>query len=332
VIHARRGNDPALALFLIEEHWLELVLRDGAAAVEQLCEELPPPWADDPIVLFIRACCRDVRPDRATASTLFAQAQQAGIAGDDRVAAARALAELFLADGPADLAAACDRVGGLLRGPTGWGPVMRACVTFLLGWTELRLRRGPARAVDHLRTAERECRTCGQEVVRRRATVNLALALALQGALREARRVLDPVIADGRGLAEWTSADAGVEWLTDGFVAYWTNDLERAQRSLRIAADCTDDPQSFAALARVFGVFTAVARGEPDALAAAEEELRAVAEGPALGVAWHVYQRVARAMLDLDAGRTEQAGAAVRDAACSVRPASRSSIARATRW
>ncbi len=191
---------------------------------------------------------------------------------------------------------------------------MRACVTFLLGWTELRLRRGPARAVDHLRTAERECRTCGQEVVRRRATVNLALALALQGALGEARRVLDPVIADGRGLAEWTSADAGVEWLTDGFVAYWTNDLERAQRSLRIAADCTDDPQSFAALARVFGVFTAVARGEPDALAAAEEELRAVAEGPALGVAWHVYQRVARAMLDLDAGRTEQAGAAVRDA------------------
>ena len=236
VIHARRGNDPALALFLIEEHWLELVLRDGAAAVEQLCEELPPPWADDPIVLFIRACCRDVRPDRATASTLFAQAQRAGIAGDDRVAAAQALAELFLADGPADLAAACDRVGALLRGRTGWGPVMRACVTFLLGWTELRLRRGPARAVDHLRTAERECRTCGQEVVRRRATVNLALALALQGALGEARRVLDPVIADGRGLAEWTSADAGVEWLTDGFVAYWTNDLERAQRSLRIAA------------------------------------------------------------------------------------------------
>ena len=39
VMHARRGNDPALALFLIEEHWLELVLRDGAAAVEQLCED-----------------------------------------------------------------------------------------------------------------------------------------------------------------------------------------------------------------------------------------------------------------------------------------------------
>ena len=154
----------------------------------------------------------------------------------------------------------------------------------------------------------------GQEVVRRRATANLALALALEGALGEARRVLDPVIADGRGLAEWTSADAGVEWLTDGFLSYWTNDLERAQRSLRIAADCTDDPQSFAALARVFGVFTAVARDEPDALAAAEEALRAVAEGPGLGVAWHVYQRVARAMLDLDAGRREQAGAAVRDA------------------
>ena len=191
---------------------------------------------------------------------------------------------------------------------------MHACVTFLLGWTELRLRRGPARAVDLLRAAERECRTCGQEVVRRRATANLALALALEGALGEARRVLDPVIADGRGLAEWTSADAGVEWLTDGFLSYWTNDLERAQRSLRVAAACTDDPQSFAALARVFGVFTAVARDEPDALAAAEEALRAVAEGPALGVAWHVYQRVARAMLDLDAGRREQAGAAVRDA------------------
>jgi hypothetical protein len=121
---------------------------------------------------------------------------------------------------------------------------MHACVTFLLGWTELRLRRGPARAVELLRAAERESRTCGQEVVRRRATANLALALALEGALGEARRVLDPVIADGRGLAEWTSADAGVEWLTDGFLSYWTNDLERAQRSLRVAAACTDDPQS----------------------------------------------------------------------------------------
>ena len=319
VIHARRGNDPALALVLLEEHWLELVLRDGAAAVEELCEALPPPWRDDPIVLLVRACCSDVRPDRATASTLQAQAQaqaqRAGIAGGDRFAAAHALTELFLAEGDASLAAACDRVGALLRGPTtGWGPVMHACVTFLLGWTELRLHRGPARAVDLLRAAERECRTTGQEVVRHRAMANLALALALQGALHEARRVLSPVIADRRGLAEWTSADAGVEWLTDGFLAYWTNDLERAQRSLRVAADCTDNPQSFAALARVFGVFTAVARDEPDALAAAEEGLRAVAEGPGLGVAWHVYQRLARAMLDLDAGRREQAGTAVRDA------------------
>jgi LuxR family transcriptional regulator, maltose regulon positive regulatory protein len=319
VIHARRGNDPALALFLLEEHWLELVLRDGAGAVEELCEALPPPWADDPIVLLVRACCSHLRPDRPSASALLAraqeQAQRAGIAGGDRFAAADALAELFLADGDASLAAACDRVGALLRGPTtGWGPVMHACVTFLLGWTELRLRRGPARAVDLLRAAERECRTCGQEVVRRRATANLALALALEGALGEARQVLDPVIADGRGLVEWTSADAGVEWLTDGFLSYWTNDLERAQRSLRVAAACTDDPQSFAALARVFGVFTAVARDEPDALAAAEEALRAVTEGPALGAAWPVYQRVARAMLDLDAGRREQAGAAVRDA------------------
>ena len=92
VIHARRGNDPALALFLLEEHWLELVLRDGAAAVEELCEALPPPWGDDPIVLLVRACCSHVRPDRTTASTLLAraqaQAQRAGIAGGDRFAAA----------------------------------------------------------------------------------------------------------------------------------------------------------------------------------------------------------------------------------------------------
>jgi LuxR family maltose regulon positive regulatory protein len=266
-------------------------------------------------VLFIRACCRDVRPDRATASTLFAQAQQAGIAGDDRVAAARALAELFLADGPADLAAACDRVGGLPRGRTGWGPVMRACVTFLLGWPELRLRRGPARAVDHLRTAERACRTCGQEVVRRRATVNLALALALQGALREARRVLDPVISDGRGLAEWTSADAGVEWLTD--------EVRRLldQRPGARAAQPADRRRLHGRPAvvrraglRVFGVFTAVAAAGAGRARGCRGELRAIAEGPALGVAWHVYQRVARAMLDLDAGRTEQARAAVRDA------------------
>ena len=225
VIHARRGNDPALALFLIEECWLDLVLRDGAGAVEELCEALPPPSANNPIVLLVRACCSHLRPDGPTASVsdllarAQAQAQRAGIAGGDRFAAADALAELFLAEGDAGLAAACDRVGALLRGPTtGWGPVMHACVTFLLGWTELRLRRGPARAVELLRAAERESRTCGQEVVRRRATANLALALALEGALGEARRVLDPVIADGRGLAEWTSADAGVEWLTDGFL------------------------------------------------------------------------------------------------------------------
>ena len=322
VIHARRGNDPALALFLIEEYWLELVLRDGAGAVEELCEALPPPWADDPIVLLVRACCSHLRPDgpsaSASASALLAraqeQAQRAGIAGGDRFTAAHALAELFLADEDASLAAACDRMGPLLRGPTtGWGPVMHACVTFLLGWTELRLRRGPARAVDLLRAAERECRACGQEVVRRRATANLALALALEGALGEARRVLAPVIADGRGSPNGrapTRASSG-----SPMVPLLLDQRPRARAaSLRVAAACTDDPQSFAALARVFGVFTAVARNEPDALAAAEEALRAVAEGPALGAAWPVYQRVARAMLDLDAGRREQAGAAVRDA------------------
>lgn len=314
VLHASRGHDPALALALIEEHWLPLVLRDEAVAVERLCLALPAPWCDTPSALLVRACCRDVLHDRTTAATLFVRAQaeavRAGAVDAPGFVAARAIAALFLADGYAELVAACDRVAALLRGASGWAPRMHACVTFLLGWTELRLRRTPGAAVEILRTAEWECRTTGQETVRRRAAANLGFALAFAGALHEARAVLGSAVPAGD--AGWPSADDGVEWLAEGYVAYWHDDLEQAQRSLRRASACSGDPESYAALARVYLAFTAAAGGDEDARTAAEAGLRDVADAEAHGVPWHVYRRVARATLALASGRPELARAVLR--------------------
>ena len=46
------------------------------------------------------------------------------------------------------------------------------------------------------------------------------------------------------GLDRWTSLEYAIEWLTDGFVAYWQDDLDLALRRLRVeraVADIQDE-------------------------------------------------------------------------------------------
>lgn len=102
-----------------------------------------------------------------------------------RTVPTRAFARLFLAEDPAEVRAAADAVAEVLD-LTELGPDAYAHGAFLLGWTELRLRRDPVRAVELLRTALVLARRAGAEVLAGRAAANLAFA----GRLAAAEQVL----------------------------------------------------------------------------------------------------------------------------------------------
>lgn len=70
VAQVLRGRAPGLAATTIGEHWLELVLRNGAHSLEEVCQDLPAPWCEDPEVLLIRSVCRALDGDNAAASSL----------------------------------------------------------------------------------------------------------------------------------------------------------------------------------------------------------------------------------------------------------------------
>jgi LuxR family maltose regulon positive regulatory protein len=309
VVHARRANDPALATRIIADHWLELVLGSDAAALEQQCLTLPPAWSESAIVLLVRACCRNLSDDRATSETLVARADAVDVPTDapERFRVSRELAALLLADGSPALEAVCDRVARLLREPVGWTPASHAATTFLLGWAEMRLRRDPPAAVRLLEAAQQGCATTGQEVVARRAVVNGAFALAYAGRFAAARHKLAEILPPDTGLEGWTTVEYAIEWMTDGFVAYWQDDVDLALRRMRVQAVRNDGPGSPSAVGRAYFGCAAAADGRPSVLDEAEGLLRETSRGERHGVPFHVYTLLGLAMVAIARGRPRRA-------------------------
>lgn len=329
IVHARRAGDPALATRVIADHWLELVLRSDIAALEQQCLALPPAWTESAIVLLVRACCRNLADDRATAQTLIARAdavaRSAGhpaadgsaatarrsdaTSSSERYQVARGLAALLLADGNVELQGASDRVARLLREPVGWTPATHAAATFLLGWIGVRLRWDPPGTVRLLQAAQVACTATGQHVVASRAVVNGAFALAYAGRFAAARHKLAEVLPPDTGLDRWTSLEYAIEWLTDGFVAYWQDDLDLALRRLRVQAVRPDVPGSPSAVGRGYFGYAAVADGRPSLLDEAAQLLREASRGERHGVPFHVYPHLGLAMVAIARGRPRRARA-----------------------
>ncbi|QIX48278.1 hypothetical protein HFP48_00965 [Rhodococcus sp. DMU1] len=295
VTHALRGHDPELAVRTIRQHWVRLVVDSNARTLERLCLELPPRWSESPDILLIRACCLDVVGDRAGAALLYerATAARTGTDGSDEHARLRALAELFLAHDQTDLGNAVDRVAASVAEADTSGS--HAYELFLLGWTELRLRRRPVRAVQLLRSAHREARAAGRTVLAGRAAANLEFALAYGGHFTEAVATAEREANEQDD--EWRTYDGGIDLVGRGFIAYWRDALPDALKYFADAAESGGGDTSYSSLARVFFALTTAALGDIREIARARELLDGVPASEEHGVPWPIYTRLAHALL-----------------------------------
>lgn len=308
--HALDAADYDLAASILRSRWLWAVLEtrgpEAARALERVCAR---PDAD-PSLLLAHACTLDITGDRSGARSRYAEAQRAMAAAgeepDGLVAAMRALAELILSDSADQLALAADVVHDALRLDSFLEESTRAVATFVLGWTELRLRRRPGQAAELLAEAAMACDRTGQREIAVRALLNLALATALDGDFEAALKLLDT--AAGTELPEraWAVYDGGIEPFVRGFVGLHRHELDDAEEHFRVGL--AEHPQSaYTPLSLVHLALVAAARGEPRALDEAEEGLRQMRTTEERGVPWRTYQALAHCSLRAAASQLDEA-------------------------
>lgn len=216
-----------------------------------------------------------------------------------------ALAALFVEDSAVELGLAADTVGSAIMKADLLSEPAAATALFVLGWTELRLRREPRRAVELLDLAERECLRFGQDEAAAQAKVNLAFAAALAGDFIRSGELLDGLAAPLSDRA-WLSYDGGLEHFTRGFIAFYQGRNGEAEDELREVLR-SGPSGGYAPLARVYLALLAAARRDPQGIDAAERELRPVPEVEFHGVPWGTYKAIARALIAEARGQRELA-------------------------
>ncbi|CCH79962.1 putative ATP-dependent transcriptional regulator,MalT-like, LuxR family [Nostocoides japonicum T1-X7] len=299
--------------------WLGIVVGPDASALDRLCASLPPPYADDPRILLIRACAQDVIGEHQVATMLFAQAEARAAAGDTPPTGydlLLALSHLFLLDDRADIAEASATVlGQASRLPSSFGRD-RAATFYLLGWAQMRLRRDPRLLIELLGVALREAEAAGDVDLVVRTRNHLALSSAWAGRLAEARRQL-LVLADEApdGSTPWTYYAGGSAALAAGFVAYWSDDLAEAELQFFRTIRGGSGPESLGGIARFLLCLTAAASGEASAMRRAAVELEAIPRSESYGWSWPAFRQTAVAALEEARGHRDRAVAIARRAA-----------------
>ncbi|HLS46695.1 MAG TPA: LuxR C-terminal-related transcriptional regulator [Ornithinicoccus sp.] len=310
--HAVSAGDEQLAASILRSRWLSAVLETrGLEAARALGEITRRPDAD-PGLMLAHACTLDVAGDRIGARGRYAEARRAmgdeSHEPDEQVAAMRALAELILGDSAELLGSAADVVHEAMRSGSFPDDSTRAAATFVLGWTELRLRRNPRRAADILHDAAAACDRTGQREIAGRARVNLAFAKAFSGDFSAAIALLDTASEGREADRAWANYDGGMEHFTRGFVAFHRQDLDSAEVELRIALANYPD-SSYVALVGVYLALVAAARGVPRVIEEAQAGLRRVPETEEHGVPWGNFRALAHASLLAASGRLDEAAA-----------------------
>jgi len=311
VVHALEAEDAAGALSILRDNWLQMITGGQAGVLSASCLRIPEPWLDSPDLLFMRACCLDVSGDRHGARSLLTRARamvsRNPEPADESTLAIEAFASLFLAHEQGALRIAADRAEQILDSPA-LGSGQHLYGTFLLGWTEMRLRTNPDRAIRLLTTAAESARQAGLGVLAGRASANLGFALAFGGqfAVREAM-LRDFPAREPSAIGEWDHYDGGIEAVAAMYAAYWCADLELVLDLCREVDRGGGHPSSYAALARVHFAFAAAAVREPEVTSEAEEMLLRVSDVERHGVPWPAYKMIAQALLAFARGDHEGA-------------------------
>lgn len=291
------SSAPEHARTVLRRNWLRLILESHTSELEQLCLAHPDPH--DAHILLIRACCRDLLGDSHGAA--FLRGQGLLVADDDFVAC---FTELLLATDTPSKAAAADRARIALAqcGPDDDYP----SALFLLGWTEVRLRRDLADAIGLLRSAADEARLHGRNETFRLAQSNLAFALTHAGFFTEAERILDGLPASPSP-SDWDLFEGGLPQANRGCIAYWRGDYEEAVAQLDAVVAESGPGHNFEALARLYLVLSLIALRREERYYSAAGLLQGVSRTDKHGVPWDTLRRVVAASLAHAEGHDDRA-------------------------
>lgn len=283
---------------VVSERWMRIVIGSDAVALDRICAGFPAPLHDDPTILLIRASAHGVLGDMHTAHLFVAQAvARAGADPDETFTLTLARAQLFLLDDRSALADAAERVhAGLIAYPE-VDRQARAALLFLMGWAGMRHRMTPLRTIEHLRSAAREADSLGDGVLAARARRLLAFVLAWAGAMSQSRAVLHELGSSGEDASPWLSHGGGAAAVASGLIAYWADDLERAEREFSRVLGGARPAPSFRGVAGIMLALTAARSDDMTARARALLELEALPSGDRIGASWGAFRHMVDAVL-----------------------------------
>ncbi|KAM9865193.1 HTH-type transcriptional regulator MalT [Leucobacter aridicollis] len=304
VYHALESNAPEYALEIVEQNWLQLITGGQAGTLNSACAQFPSPWDSAPSLQLIRACVLDVFGDRHSAEMLAAQARSALLRNPPESQAlahsTAAFADLFLLHEQTGLQAAVERAHTLLTSaPLTTSQYLHG--VFLVGWSSMRLRSNPSRAISLLASAASGARDAGHVVLADRATANLSLALAAGGRLAEAQLTLEQLFSV-QNLVEWEHYDGGIDVMAAILISFWRNELDTVVKLVRELHAHGGHDSSYAALARVHFAFAAARLHDSSLIAEAGSMLLEISTSEKHGVPWPAYRRIGAAHLAMARG------------------------------
>lgn len=303
MIHAVRREmasaDAEGARLVLRRNWLRLIIESHAAELERLCMTYADP--NDAHVLLIRACCRDLTGDSYGAQYLRGQGLR--LADDDFVAC---FTELLLAPDAAAKAQAADRAHTALAQCDPDDDYSSAL--FLLGWSEVRLRRDFPRAIALLRSASAEAHLRGRFETQRLAESNRAFALTQAGLFAEAEHALDALARPSKE-SDWDRFEGCLPEANRGCIAYWRGDFEQAILLLESAISEHGPGNDFEALSRLYYVMSLIALKRTNRYYAAAGLLQGISKTDKHGIPWDTLRRVVSAWLAHAQGQDERARA-----------------------
>ncbi|MCF8571042.1 LuxR C-terminal-related transcriptional regulator [Gordonia sp. HY002] len=304
-------DQPEDAVRVVLSRWVGALIGPDAGVVDRFCAGLPAPWDDDPRVLLVRACIHRSTGESAYAAMLYARAVSHARdfvtppgSGTDYTGILEQ-AHLFLIDDRDELGKACDVVRHRFEAEITTARD-RAHLLYLLGWTEMRLRRSPGRTVEFLDAAVVEAKAIGALGLAHHSRNHLAFSHAWAGRFQNAREVIESTSADLSN-DMWAAYAGGGALFASGFLAYWQNDLESAMIESVSLIRSADSPLLFGAAARMTLALAAAASRDSDRCRLALDELSSMPSRVDQGVSWSAFRHASLAVLNEAAGNHSRA-------------------------